>query len=154
MRISVQSSSSWPSLHGRIPRKDCSTRNSSTSHSLETLKKRGDELEYIDIRGILYEETILVTWVVSQFLNQAHRSYIYVKYDHEKYIVHIGEEKLTDKKLHIWRWNSTVILNSLRFQILSIFSHYINFNYDTFYNYPKSMFQIPLQRHIICISIR
>lgn len=115
MRISVQSSSSWPSLHGRIPRKDCSTRNSSTSHSLETLKKRGDELEYIGIRGILYEETILVTWVVSQFLNQAHRSYIYVKYDHEKYIVHIREEKLTDKKLHIWRWNSTVVLNSLKY---------------------------------------
>lgn len=29
--------------------------------------------------------------------------YIYVKYDHEKYIVHIGEEKLIDKKLHISR---------------------------------------------------
>lgn len=41
--------------------------------------------------------------------------YIYVKYDHEKYIVHIEEEKLIDKKLHISRWNSTVVLNSLKY---------------------------------------
>ena len=60
--------------------KDCSTRNSSTSHSLRTLKKRGDEyidiqkrgddINYVDNKSVLDQDHILVD--------------TYIKYDYIK----------------------------------------------------------------------
>lgn len=62
--------------------KDCSTRNSSTSHSLRTLKKRGDE--YIDIQNTLRGDDI--NYVNNNsVLDQNHILVdTYIKYDYIK----------------------------------------------------------------------